>query len=323
MKIIGIFLIYMSFWSLCLSQELHVVNGKDSVFDAQALWDIVLTQTIPPDHIALFPINQNLFQFLLDGEQQELKKRPLLDETIAQTLDASVTQTAIPDHVAIIPDGNRRFAKNHKYALVEGLRKATLGTVPMVTEFLWRSGVHTVSIWCFSTENWKRPIAEICDVMQVIAEGIEQALLPLCHRMEAKIVHLGRRDRLPSYVLQMLDYGIRQTSRYAKHAINLCIDYGGQDEVCRMIEKLQKRNLLDMPLGASLCSDQLDAAGQRYPSPDLIIRTSGEKRLSGFFLWSSAYSELYFFEKHFPDLTNADIKTALDDFAQRQRRYGK
>lgn len=237
-------------------------------------------------------------------------------------VDTTTTQTLIPHHVAIIPDGNRRWANHENVPLIKGLRKSTLGTVPMITEFMWRAGVHTVSIWCFSTENWNRSIAEICDVMQVVTEGIEQALLPLCLRMEAQIVHIGRRDRLPSYVLQSLDYAINQTKSFSKHIINLCIDYGGQDEICRIIDKLESERSLITQINPKTFAELLDTASQKYPSPDLIIRTSGEQRLSGFFLWQSAYSEFYFFQKRFPDLTNEDIRTALNDYAQRQRRYG-
>lgn len=269
--------------------------------------DPFLTQTVLPC------IQSMLNNYLEKSEKQ----------TVIQTIDTVVTDTKIPNHVAIIPDGNRRFAKNHKYALVEGLRKATLGTVPMITEQLWKSGVHTVSIWCFSTENWKRAASEVCDVMHVIAEGIELALLPLCHKMESRLVHLGRRDRLPSFVLQTLDFAIRQTKKYDKHEVSLCIDYGGQDEVCRMIEKLQTRGELCMPVCIEDCEHLLDSAILRYPSPDFIIRTAGEHRLSGYFLWQSAYSEFYFFEKQFPDLTKEDIRMALEAYACRQRRYGK
>jgi undecaprenyl diphosphate synthase len=188
---------------------------------------------------------------------------------------------------------------------------------------LWKGGVDTVSIWCFSTENWQRDFAEVFDVMQVIVEGINQALLPLCLRMEAQILHLGRRDRLPSYVLQALDAAIEKTKAFSKHAVNLCIDYGGQDEICRMLEKLQTRNMLGTPVATEHCAQFLDTAGQRHPNPDLIVRTSGERRLSGFFLWQSAYSEFSFFNKLFPDLTPTDMQKALDDYASRQRRYGK
>ncbi len=159
--------------------------------------------------------------------------------------------------------------------------------------------------------------------MQVIVEGINQALLPLCLRMEAQILHLGRRDRLPSYVVQALDAAIEKTKGFTKHAVNLCIDYGGQDEALRMLEKLQTRNMLGTSLTTEQCAQFLDTAGQRHPNPDLIVRTSGERRLSGFFLWQSAYSELAFFNKLFPDLTNQDMQKVLDDFASRQRRYGR
>lgn len=240
-----------------------------------------------------------------------------------QNLNKMVTAQSVPNHIAIIPDGNRRWAKDHKVPLIEGLRKASLETVPTITEFLWKSGVDTVSIWCFSTENWQRDFAEVFDVMQVIVEGINQALLPLCLRMEAQILHLGRRDRLPSYVLQAVDAAIEKTKAFSKHAVNLCIDYGGQDEICRMLEKLQTRNMLGTPLATEHYSQFLDTAGQRHPNPDLIVRTSGERRLSGFFLWQSAYSEFSFFNKLFPDLTPADMQKALDDYASRQRRYGK
>lgn len=314
MKKIRIITLILGIYSGCSADQ--KVSQVILDFQEQAVLDTKITQSL------VEPYGLKVVNFCYAIDQQSLSKQAESDHA-NNDLDSTVTQTVIPNHVAIIPDGNRRWSKDEKIPLIKGLRKSTLGTVPMITEFMWRAGVHTVSIWCFSTENWQRSIAEVCDVMQVITEGIEQALLPLCLRMQAKIVHLGRRDRLPSYVLQSLDYAIDQTKTLSRHIINLCIDHGGQDEICRVIENLEVRGMLNEGITPELCSTLLDTAHQKYPIPDLIIRTSGEKRLSGFFLWQSAYSEFYFFKKRFPDLTNADIRKALDDYAQRQRRYGK
>lgn len=237
--------------------------------------------------------------------------------------DAISEATSIPRNVGIIPDGNRRWSKERGLTLLEGYRKASLEVVPELTDFLWKQGVHTVSMWCFSTENWQRSGEEVESVMTVIKEGIEIALLPLARRMNARIIHLGRKDRIPEFLLTTINAAEAETQKNEAHAFNLCVDYSGQDEICRMVTKLIESGVAASEVTIERCASALDTATQPYPLADIVVRSSGEQRLSGFMPLQTASSELYFISKLFPDCTTQDMQDMLSSFAQRDRRFGK
>lgn len=242
---------------------------------------------------------------------------------IESVVPLSTLEKKIPRHVGIIPDGNRRWTKERGLTLLEGYRKASLEVVPELTEFLWKQGVHTVSMWCFSTENWQRSGDEIQSVMTVIKEGIEKALLPLARSMSARIIHLGRKDRIPEFLLKTINDAETETQKNEAHAFNLCVDYSGQDEICRMVAKLIESGIPAADVTLEKCAQALDTATQPYPCADIVVRTSGEQRLSGFMPLQTAMSEFYFIEKLFPDCKPQDMQDMLESFAQRDRRFGK
>ncbi|HEV8051582.1 MAG TPA: polyprenyl diphosphate synthase [Parachlamydiaceae bacterium] len=226
------------------------------------------------------------------------------------------------NHIAIIPDGNRRWAKENNLDSLEGHKEGFINTTPKVIEDLWNMGIHTVTIWGVSTENWKRSEKEVANIMECI-DLLLKKMLPIAKNSKAKIIHIGRKDRLPAYLLKTLMFVENETSSFDEHIFNFAIDFGGRDEIVRACQKTQKlKGSLD-DITEEDISAAMDTAQQPFPLPDLIVRTSGEMRLSGFMAWQAIYSELYFTKKYYPALTRNDLEEAVESFNHRQRNYGK
>lgn len=225
-------------------------------------------------------------------------------------------------HLAIIPDGNRRWAKKRNLQPSDGHKYGFLTTAPTLIEEIWKIQIHTVTLWGFSTENWNRSQNEINTLMSIYDLFID-LIIPVAEKYEAKIVHLGRKDRIPQFLVNKLNCAISKTAHFSKHVFNFALDYSGQDEIIRGCKKLLQLKLTPDKVTQKTLENFLDTGNQPYPIPDLIIRTSGEQRLSGFMSWQSAYSEFYFVEKHFPSFDKKALKSALRDFSFRQRRFGK
>ena len=231
-------------------------------------------------------------------------------------------KTKIPHHLAIIPDGNRRWAKEHGLATIKGHQKgfkALLEIVKAAREW----GIHTVTLWSFSTENWKRSKEEVAYLMKIYEEMIKKYLAE-AKKEEVRIIHLGRKDRIPQSLRETLTRVEKETKENRRHILNIALDYGGRDEIVRAIKKWnastsdEVKNLTEEEFGK-----YLDTGDQPYPYPDLLIRPSGESRTSGFLLWQTTYTEFYFIKKHLPDCTAADLKKAILNFSQRERRFGR
>lgn len=225
--------------------------------------------------------------------------------------------TKIPEHIAIIPDGNRRWAKERSLSTFEGHKKGYQVGIE-IARACRQFGIHTLTFWGFSTENWKRSKEEVAYLMRIYGMLIDQHLAE-AKRDGVRITHLGRKDRLPKRLMEKIKKAEKETVGNTKHIFNLALDYGGRDEIVRAINKWHSKEKITEEKFAEL----LDTAGQPHPYPDLIIRTSGEMRLSGLLPWQGEYAELYFFKKHFPDLTSADIKKAILEYSRRERRFGK
>jgi len=238
-----------------------------------------------------------------------------------------VTFSAIPNHIAIIPDGNRRWAKGHGFPSFEGHRRG-FDVAVKIGRKIRSLGIHTMTIWAFSTENWNRDPEEVSYLMRLYETFFEKNLEDAM-REKIKIIHLGRRDRLSKRLLGKIQNSEEKTKDFKDYILNIALDYGGRDEVIRAIKKIS--NLTFPQRGRSQISnfseenfnDFLDTANQPYPNPDLIIRTSGEQRTSGLMIWQAAYAEYVFIKKHFPDLKDEDIEKAVEEYSQRQRRFGK
>ena len=224
-------------------------------------------------------------------------------------------------HLAIIPDGNRRWARKHGLPTFEGHRKGFEAARKLV-KYARTVGIHTLTLWAFSTENWERTKEEVGYLMRLYAEMTDK-YLDEAEKEKVRIIHLGRKDRIPDYLLAKVENAEEETKNFTQNVLNIALDYGGRDEILRAINRIQNSEFRVQSLNESNFNEFLDTKGQPYPSPDLIIRTSGEMRISGLMIWQTAYSELLFLDKHFPDMTTADIDLAIREFAQRQRRFGK
>lgn len=222
------------------------------------------------------------------------------------------------NHIAIVPDGNRRWAKEKGLPSLEGHRKGFDIALDLAKQ-IRQMGVSTLTLWAFSTENWKRTVDEVSYLM-----GLYEILIDRCLKDAitdgVRVIHLGRKDRLPNGLLKKLIDAEEKTKNFDKYFLNIALDYGGRDEVERMIKKLQDSKT---PITKEEIEKKLDTGDQPFPEPEIIIRTSGEMRTSGFMIWQSIYSEWFFVDKYFPDLNIEDIEKIVDEYNSRQRRFGK
>ena len=238
---------------------------------------------------------------------------------------------SIPNHIAIIPDGNRRWARGHNLPTLAGHKKGFEVAVKIGRK-IRSMGVNTLTMWAFSTENWNRTKEEVNYLMKMYEIFIEKNLKEAL-KEKIRIMHLGRKDRLPKKLLEKIGRSVEKTKDFSNYILNIALDYGGRDEIVRAIKKATSDK---RPHFAKASRDKqatsvteenfnkfLDTAGQPYPNPDLIIRTSGEQRMSGLMIWQAAYAEYAFLDKHFPDLRDEDIELAILEYSRRQRRFGK
>ena len=224
----------------------------------------------------------------------------------------------IPEHVVIIPDGNRRWAKKHGLAPVEGHKKG-LDTALSVVRGSRDLGVKILTLWGFSTENWRRPDMEVGYVMRLYAWFFRKHIKELI-KEGVRFHWLGRRDRVPETLKKMLEKIEEQTAKNTKYILNICIDYGGHEEIISAFKKLLSKKVKPSQINEDLIAANLETAGM--PDPDLLIRTSGEHRTSGIMPWQTIYTELFFSKLLFPDFNLAELKRAISDYARRQRRFG-
>ncbi len=224
----------------------------------------------------------------------------------------------VPRHVGIILDGNRRWAKQAGLPTVEGHRRGS-DIFGDIAKHLFNVGVSYVSAFVFSTENWKRTEEEVSFLMRLVIKYTEDRLNEFSDA-GIRIVILGSRDRLSDKVKNAIDRVEAETQNNTKGTLALCFNYGGHEEIASAVRQLIKQNVA----AADVTPERIEQAlyYPEVPPVDLVIRTSGEQRLSGFMLYRAAYAELLFIEKHWPAITTDDIDKALAAYANRQRRYG-
>ncbi|MBI2028208.1 MAG: di-trans,poly-cis-decaprenylcistransferase [Candidatus Levybacteria bacterium] len=227
----------------------------------------------------------------------------------------------IPNHIAITPDGNRRWAKEHRLPSLEGHRRG-FDVAIKIGRKIRSLGVNTLTMWAFSTENWDRSKEEVNYLMKMYEIFIDKNLKEAM-KEKIRIIHLGRKDRIPKGLLKKIQNSEEKTKSFDKYVLNIALDYGGRDEVIRAIKKVLSIKYKVLSINIENFSQFLDTANQPHPDPDLIIRTSGEMRTSGLMIWQAAYAEYFFLEKHFPDLNDEDIENAIAEYSRRQRRFGK
>ena len=228
---------------------------------------------------------------------------------------------AVPTHIAIIPDGNRRWARERGLPGFEGHRYAANKILPTLIEKSGEFGVKYFTFWASSTENLKkRTKGEVKHLFNLARFFIQHKIRELKER-GAQIKFIGDISKLPKDVQKGIKKSIQETSQNRKIIVIFAVNYGGKDEILRAIKKIQNSKVKSQNLNKSNFDKFLDTKG--IPDPDLIIRTGGEKRLSGFMPWQSEYSELYFSDLYFPDFNANELEIAIEDYSLRQRRFGK
>lgn len=225
------------------------------------------------------------------------------------------------NHIAIIPDGNRRWAKKRNLPTSEGHRRG-FQVLQKILNRIWETEINTVTLWGLSTENRGRSKEEVDFLMSVFEKLISDNLKDAIKR-KIKITHLGRKDRLSKNLLKKILDSQERTRNFNEKYLNVGIDYGGRDEIIRAIRKMVNGKWKMENLSEENLNQFLDTGNQPYPNPDLIIRTGGDMRTSGFMIWQSAYSEYFFLNKYLPDMTTQDLDKIMNDFINRERRFGK
>lgn len=217
-------------------------------------------------------------------------------------------------HLGVIPDGNRRWAREKGLPSLKGHEKG-FSVIHDLVKRSFELGVEVFSIWGFSTENWNRTKEEVGYLMKMFTKYVAKEGERL-HQENIRFVMSGSRKELPKDLVTEIERIEGLTKENSKGTVNLCLNYGGKREILDAVEELVKS-------GKEVTADNLESFFyQDLPPVDLIIRTSGEQRLSGFQSWRGEYSELLFPDKHFPDMTPEDIEDALNEFNKRQRRFG-
>ncbi len=229
----------------------------------------------------------------------------------------------LPNHVAIIMDGNTRWAENknldkndgHK----EGVKKARLAV-----EFFLENKIKNLTLFAFSTENWGRQKKEVKALLKLFLEAINEQTPDLI-KNKVKLNFIGDISRFDKVLINKIKSSQIKTSKYdSKMSLNIAISYGGRWDIAQAIKSIvkdiSKRKIKIKNIDESLITDYLSTS--LIPDPDLIIRSAGEQRISNFFLWQAAYSEIYFLKKLWPDFNEEDFEKALDEYALRKRKFG-
>ena len=230
---------------------------------------------------------------------------------------------ALPKHVGIIMDGNGRWALERHLPRIDGHRSA-VNAVRASVEAAAELGLNVLTLFAFSTENWHRPEKEVSALMELFYEFLEKELNTML-KNNVRFRLIGDRKKLPSFLQDRLSNALNSTSNNSGLLLNIALNYGGRDEISRAVRKLselvKKGELQPENIDEALISANTYTAD--LPDPDLIIRTSGELRLSNFLIWQAAYAEFYFTEVLWPDFNKEDLYKALLDYQNRKRRMGR
>jgi len=229
----------------------------------------------------------------------------------------------LPNHVAIIMDGNTRWAENNNLdkndGHKEGVKKARLAV-----EFFLENKIKNLTLFAFSTENWGREKKEVKALLKLFLEAINEQTPDLI-KNKVKLNFIGEISRFDKALINKIKSSQTKTSKYvSKMSLNIAISYGGRWDIEQalksIVKDILKRKIKVKNIDETLIANYLSTSS--IPDPDLIIRSAGEQRISNFYLWQAAYSEIYFSKKLWPDFNERDFKKALDEFAQRKRKFG-
>ncbi len=228
----------------------------------------------------------------------------------------------MPKHIAIIMDGNRRWAKDKGWLILTGHSKGADVTQRVIQECV-ELKISALTLYTFSTENWKRPGAEVAGLMHLITKNLH-AELPGMHGNNVQIRHIGRRENLPDHLIRQLDDCVSTTLHNTGMVLNLALNYGGRAEIADTFRKLMEK-VQDGLLKAEEVTEELIGRSlytQDLPEPDLMIRTGGEMRISNFLPWQIAYAELWVTPTLWPEFGGKELRQAIRDFQFRDRRVG-
>jgi len=224
----------------------------------------------------------------------------------------------IPQHVAIIMDGNGRWAEARHLPRMAGHRAGTENLRRIITACV-EFGIQYLTIYAFSTENWKRSTDEVEGLLQIMGDVLEREITEL-HQQGVRLYHIGRLERLPDTLRTKIEDAIHLTSDNSRLILNIAWNYGGRDEIIHACRSMLEKHIKPNEITENTMKQYLFTGDT--PDPDLVIRTSGELRTSNFLIWQSAYSEWYFTDTLWPDFDKEALRKAIEDFSKRERRFG-
>ncbi len=233
----------------------------------------------------------------------------------------------MPQHIGIILDGNRRWANKHMYSRRLGHRIGAK-TAEQIIEWCHNLRIRSVTLYVLSIENLKRPPEEVLELLEVVEEKLKDLLNDeRIHRYNIKVKALGQIDLLPTTIKNIIRDLEETTKDYSDHFLNIAIAYGGRLEILegvrKIVQKVNLGKLKDDEIDMKTVEEHLYTSHLPNPEPDLIIRTSGEERMSGFLLWQAAYSEFVFMDVYWPDFRKIDLMRAIRTYQRRSRRFGR
>lgn len=230
----------------------------------------------------------------------------------------NLKQLHIPNHIAIIMDGNGRWAAKHHLPRLAGHQAGTENLREIIRACV-EFGVKYLTVYAFSTENWKRSTEEVSGLLKILADSLEKELGEL-HKEGVRLLHIGRLEKLNIDLQNKILAAIELTKNNQRLVLTIAWNYGGRDEIVFALEKIIKEGVKADAISEELIAKYLFTSG--LPDPDLVIRTSGEIRTSNFLLWQTAYSEWYFTPILWPDFKKPELQAAIQDYSQRERRFG-
>jgi undecaprenyl diphosphate synthase len=229
------------------------------------------------------------------------------------------TDSSVPEHLGLILDGNRRWAKANGVTTAQGHRQG-YENLKTISRAALKMGVRYVSAYVFSSENWQRDRQEVKDIMNILTWVLKHEVKQF-HKEDIRLRVIGSKMKLGAAMLTAIHDAEKLTENNTRGTILLCLDYSGQQEIVDAVKKISASGVAPQDISADMIAQNLYAPD--VPAPDLIVRTSGEQRLSNFMLWESSYSELMFDKKNWPDFKESDLERVIASYARLQRRYGK
>lgn len=261
----------------------------------------------------------------ITGNRYIMKAQAILYKLYEKKLWRQIKKGPKPHHIGVILDGNRRYAKDKGLEATDGHHFGAIKVEEML-HWCWDLGIKIVTLYAFSTENFNRPQREVSKIMELFIRKLKDFQNdPLIKKNRVKIQVIGRREMLPEAVREEIRRTEEFTADHDRFHLNVAVSYGGRaeivDAVKKIVQQYEKKEITLDEIDEETIAKNLYTQGM--PDPDLIIRTSGEERLSGFLLWQSAYSELYFTEIYWPAFRIIDFWRTIRIYQQRERRFGK